>query len=183
MNNIRNWFTPAKRESIYAAIAALAPILVTAGVILPGNVEPILAIVAAVLQAFAGLLALVNLKPTEAARWFGTVGRAAIYSGAVGVSGAVVALGLITQEWATTALTYTSFGLTALAAILAVVTPKAVVFDRGEIVPAETAQAVVINNAIVEPVVEVPVALGVDSAVEPQVESATIQIVPEDRNG
>lgn len=151
MDRIRNWFTPATREKIYTAIAAIAPILVTAGVMLPGQVEPVMAIVAASLQAFGGLLALVNLKPTEAARWFGTVGRGVIYTGAVGVAGAVVALGIVTDEWATTALTYTSFGLTALAAVLAVITPKEVQVDPSEILPVE---AVVVDDAVVTPVAE-----------------------------
>ena len=155
MEAIRNWFTPATREKIYTAIAAIAPILVTAGVVLPGQVEPIMVIVAATLQAFGGILALVNLKPTDAARWFGTVGRGLIYGGAVTVAGAVVALGIVTQDWATTALTYTSFGLTALAAVLAVVTPEEVKVDPSEILPVE---AVVVDNAVVTPTVEEPVA-------------------------
>ena len=154
MNELRAWFTPAKREAIYTAIAALAPILVTAGVILPGNVEPIMVIVAAGLQAFGGILALVNLKPTEAARWFGTAGRALIYGGATTVAAAVVALGIVTQDWATTALTYTSFGLTALAAILGVVTPKAVTVSLDEISKPVIAEAVVVDNAVVTPVIE-----------------------------
>lgn len=149
MNAIRNWFTPANREKIYTAIAALAPILVTAGVVLPGQVEPIMVIVAAALQAFGGILALANLKPTDAARWFGTVGRGIIYGAAVTVSGAVVALGIVTQDWATTALTYTSFGMTALAAVLAVVTPKAVTVDISEIAPLPV-EAVVVEGAVLE---------------------------------
>lgn len=152
MNKFVEWLTPEKREKIYAAVAALAPILVTAGVILPGNVEPILAIVAAVLQAAAGTLALVNLKPTDAARWFGTVGRGVIYAGAVTVAGAVVALGIVTDEWATTALTYTSFGLTALASILAVVTPKFALDPV--IVEEEDVDALVVDGAIVAGTVE-----------------------------
>lgn len=154
MDAIRNWFTPATRERIYTAIAALAPILVTAGVVLPAQVEPIMVIVAAALQVFGGVLAFANLKPTEAARWFGTVGRGIIYGGAVTVAGAVVALGIVTQDWATTALTYTSFGLTALASILAVVTPKEVQVDPAEVLPVE---AVVVDNAVVAPVTEEPV--------------------------
>lgn len=160
MNAIRNWFTPATREKLYTAIAALAPILVTAGVILPAQVEPILALVAAGFQGFAGLLALANLKPTEAARWFGTVGRGVIYGGATVAAGAIVTLGLVTGDWAATALTYTSFGLTALAAILAVVTPKEVTFNANEIAPvAPTVDAVVLDDAVVEvaPVVVEPV--------------------------
>lgn len=150
MSGIRSWFTPATREKIYTAIAALAPILVTAGVMLPGQVEPVMAIVAAALQALGGLLALINLTPTDAARWFGTVGRGIIYTGAVGVSTAVVALGIVTQDWATNALTYTSFGLTFLAAVLAVITPKEVEVPANDI-PA--VDAVVMDDAVVTPVI------------------------------
>lgn len=142
MDRIRDWFTPQRREDIYTAIAAIAPILVTAGVILPGQVEPYMALVAALLQGFAGILMLVNLKPTEAARWFGTVGRGVIYAGGVAVAGAVVALGFVTQDWATGALTYLSFGLTALSAILAVVTPKTPAQEiAGQIILSDEANA------------------------------------------
>lgn len=157
MEAIRNWFTPATRDKIYAAIAAIAPILVTAGVLVPAQVEPIMVIVAALLQAFAGLLALVNLRATEAYRWFATAGRAVIYSGAVAVAGAIVTLGLVTQDWATSALTYTSFGLTALAAILAVVTPKVVDVPVEEIEgELSNVQAVVVDGAIIDPHVVPP---------------------------
>lgn len=148
MNAIRNWLTPATREKIYTAIAALAPIFVAAGLISPDAVEPWLVIIGAGLQALSGILALVNLRPTEAARWFGTVGRGIIYGGATAVAGAVVALGFISQDWATTALTYISLGLTAFQAILAVVTPKEVVFDSGDI-PVVVKAVVTPDNAIV----------------------------------
>lgn len=146
MNTIRNWFTPSARERLYTAIAALAPILVTAGILLPGQIEPILAIVAAALQGFAGILALSNLKATEAARWFGTVGRGIIYSGATVVAGAVVTLGIVSGDWANTALQYTSFGLTALAAVLAVITPKEVTVLPDEIAKVD---AVVVDDAVI----------------------------------
>jgi MFS family permease len=161
MNALRNWLTPATREKVYAAIAALAPIFVAAGLITPESVEPWLVIVGAVLQALAGGLALINLKPTEAARWFGTVGRGLIYGGATTVAGAVVVLGFVTNDWATGFLTYLSLGLTAFQAILAVVTPKDVVFNAADI--PVVAEAVVVDNAIVHPVVEVPGVLGADT--------------------
>lgn len=147
MNTIRNWFTPSARERLYTAVAALAPILVTAGILLPGQVEPILAIVAAAFQGFAGILALSNLKATEAARWFGTVGRGIIYSGATVVAGAVVTLGIVSGDWANSALQYTSFGLTAFAAVLAVITPKDV-----SVLPDEIAKidAVVVDDAVID---------------------------------
>jgi heme/copper-type cytochrome/quinol oxidase subunit 4 len=153
LESIRNWLSPATREKLYTAIATLAPILVAAGVITPNAVDPIMVLVGAGLQMFAGLLALLNLRPTEAARWFVTVGRGLIYGGAATVAGAVVTLGFITQDWATGALTYLSLGLTALQAILAVVTPKEVTFEASE-VPVVAKAIVTPDDAVVEPVVE-----------------------------
>jgi uncharacterized membrane protein YkvI len=150
MQAIRDWFTPATREKLYTAIAAIAPILVTAGLLLPGQVEPVMALVAAGLQIFGGALALFNLKPTEAARWFGTAGRATIYGSATVVAAAVVTLGLVSGDWANTALQYTSFGLTALAAVLAVVTPKEVTFDPSEIKQPVVADAIIVDDAVIE---------------------------------
>jgi hypothetical protein len=124
MNIFRTWFTPARREAIYAGIAALAPLLVSMGFLASEQVEPILIIVAAVLQTLMGILQLTTLRPTEAARWFGTVGRGIIYGGATTVAAAVVALGIIDNDFATTALTYVSFALTGLSAIIGIVTPK-----------------------------------------------------------
>ena len=166
METVKNWFNPANREKIYTAIAALAPILVTAGVIASDQVEPILIIVAALLQVFGGILALSNLKPTEAARWFGTVGRGIIYGLATTVAGALVALGVFTQDWSTNALTYASFGLTALAAILAVVTPKEVAFSPANI-PVIATAIITPENAVVVPVTEVPVAVAPEVQPEP----------------
>lgn len=153
LEKIRNWLTPATREKLYTAIAALAPIFVASGLLTPDSVEPWLVIVGAGLQALAGILALINLKPTEAARWFGTVGRGLIYGGATAVAGAVVALGFITQDWATGALTYVSLGMTALQAVLAVVTPKEVAF-AAEDIPVVVKAVVTTDDAVVSPVVE-----------------------------
>lgn len=168
LENIRNWLTPATREKVYTAIAALAPIFVAAGLVTPESVEPWLVIVGATLQALAGGLALINLKPTEAARWFGTVGRGLIYGGATAVAGAVVALGFITQDWATGALTYVSLGLTAFQAILAVVTPKEVSFAPGDI-PVVAKAIISTDDAVVEPVVEAPA-----TAVAPETEPVKV---------
>jgi hypothetical protein len=170
MNAIKTWFTPARREAIYAAVAALAPILVTAGVLADNWLQPILVITSAVLQAVAGIIALSNLTPTDASRWFGTVGRGIIYGGATTVAAAVVATGLITQDFATNALTGISFGLTALAALLGVVTPKEVEFALEDL-PVE-ADAIVVDGAVVEPVVEGLDTEPVDAVVAPDDEPA-----------
>lgn len=168
MNTLTQWLSPANREKIYTAIAALAPIFVAAGLVLPSNVEPIMVLVGAGLQVFSGVLALVHLKPTDAARWFGTVGRGVIYGGATTVAAAVVTLGFITQDWANGALTYVSLGLTALQAILAVVTPKEVSFPASD-TPVVVKAVVTTDNAVVSPVQE-PVAEATPVVVVPDAE-------------
>lgn len=179
MNAISNWFTPTRRESIYAAIAAIAPVLVTLGFISQGWVQPILVIASAVLQAFSGIIQLIHLKPTDAARWFGTVGRGIIYGGATTVAAAIVAMGLITNDFASTALTYLSFGLTAFAAILGIVTPKDVSVvvsptDPAPVGPVEASDQPVVEDSPAPATVDVPDV----PAVQPDVPAPTGDVEP-----
>lgn len=119
---ITAWFTSARRQAIYAVVAALAPILVYSSVIAEGQVETVLTIATVVIQAFGGLLALLNLKVRDVASWFITGGRAAIYAGAAIVAPAAADLGWITTDQSESFLTAASLALTALASILAVIT-------------------------------------------------------------
>ena len=121
IQKITAWFDAQHRQAIYAAVAALAPILVTLGVITDGQTEAVLVIGSAALQAFAGILALVNLTPRAAGEWFVTAGRGAIYALAAGVAPAAVALGWLTDAAAVNVLTGVSRGLTALAALIGII--------------------------------------------------------------
>lgn len=119
---LRAWFTAKRRTKIYAAVAALAPLLVYSGALVEGQVDHVLTITSVTLQAFGGLLALANYTPTAAANWFVSSGRAVLYGLAATLAPAAVGLGWVTTSTADTALTGVSLGLSALASIVAVIT-------------------------------------------------------------
>jgi len=114
------WFSPERRQAIYGAVAAIAPALVGIGVLSEPQVEAILIIVAAVLQAGAGLLAMLHLTPVQVGTWIQTVGRGAIYSLAATVAPAAVVLGWVTEAQSVNILTAVSLVLTVVASSLGV---------------------------------------------------------------
>lgn len=118
---IRGWFTSTRREAIYAAVAALAPVLVLTGRINETQIDPILTLTATVLQVLAAGLMLANMRATEAADWFQSTGRAVIYSLALAAAPAAQALGWLDADQASASLEALSLGLTALASIIAIV--------------------------------------------------------------
>lgn len=120
MSRLIAWFTAARRQAIYAAIAALAPVLVYSGNLAPEHVEPVLTLTTVALQMLAGIMMLANLNPRSAGDWFIRGGRATIYALAVAAAPAAVGLGWVTDEQSGTMLTGLSLGLTALSAIVAV---------------------------------------------------------------
>lgn len=148
--SVKGWFTQERREAIYLAVAGLAPILVTAGVITEGQIEFVLVIAAAALQAFAGLLALFNLKVSEAATWFTGVGRGVIYGLAATVAPAAVGLGWLTADSSVNLLTWVSLGLTALSAVIGVIylKPNNTEIAKG-IVAVPDSQAATVKAAVV----------------------------------
>lgn len=121
MKNLARWFTDGHRQAIQAAIAALMPLLVLGGWVLEGQVDVVLVAAGAVLQLAQGIVGLALLRPSDAARWFGTVGRALIYA----LAGAVGPLGVAFRWWgddtAALILTVTGLALTALASIVQIV--------------------------------------------------------------
>lgn len=115
------WFSAERRQAIYSSIAGLAPALIAIGLLSDPEVESVLVIVAAALQAAAGVLAILHLTPMQVGRWFQTVGRGIIYSLAATVAPAAVALGLLTDAGSVNVLTGVSVGLTVIASVLGVV--------------------------------------------------------------
>jgi len=115
------WFSPERRQAIYGAVAAIAPALVGIGVLSEPRVEAVLIIVAAVLQAGAGLLAVLHLTPIQVGTWFQTVGRGVIYTLAATVAPAAVALGLFTEVDSVNILTAISLILTVASSSLGVI--------------------------------------------------------------
>src|SRR5690606_25635272 len=79
----RRWLTIERRQAIYAAVAAVVPILVYAGLLSSGAVEHIMTLTQVTIQILAGTLALLNYTPRAAASWFVNQGRAAVYALAI----------------------------------------------------------------------------------------------------
>jgi phosphatidylserine synthase len=159
-NSIKTWFTQERREAIYLAVAGIAPILVTAGVISEGQTEFVLVIASAALQAFAGLLALFNLKVSEAASWFTGVGRGIIYALAATVAPAAVGLGWVNDDASANILTWISLGLTALAAVISVIylKPNNAEIASGNVSVPDSQVATVVAAAKVDAAIETGVA-------------------------
>jgi len=122
IDKLRAWFTAKRRTRIYAAVAAIAPLLVFTGTLVEGQVDHILTITSVTLQAFGGLLALANYTPTAAASWFVSSGRAVLYGLVAAVAPAAVGLGWVTTSGADTILSGFSLSLSALASVVAVIT-------------------------------------------------------------
>ncbi|WNM27563.1 hypothetical protein RN607_00755 [Demequina capsici] len=116
------WFTATRRQKIYAAVAALVPLLVWTGTLVAGQADHILTLTTIVLQAGAGILQIAHYTPAQAASWFITTGRLILYSTAGLAMPALVGLGLFTAAAGDTILQGLSMGLTALAAVVAVIT-------------------------------------------------------------
>lgn len=126
MKNLATWFTDGRRQAIQAAIASLMPLLVLGGWVAEGQVDVLLVTVAAVLQLTQGIVGLALLRPSDAARWFGTVGRGLIYALAAAVGPLGVAFRLWGDDTAALILTITGLTLTALAAIVQIVNVQTV---------------------------------------------------------
>lgn len=113
------WFTPGKRAALYAVIAALVPFVQNIVGFDDDAASAWVAIGGAVLQAFAGLLMILNLSRSDAASWFTAQGRVAIYAGLAGVAPALQAIGLFSPEQTAAILSYISQGLGIVAALVA----------------------------------------------------------------
>lgn len=126
MKKFASWFTDARRQAIQAAIAAIMPLLVVGGWVLEGQVDVVLVTAGAVLQLTQGIAGLALLRPSDAARWFGTIGRGLIYAFAAAVGPLGVAFRWWGDDTAALVLTTTGLALTALAAVVQIVNVQTV---------------------------------------------------------
>lgn len=126
------WFTPGKRAALYAVIAALVPFVQNIVGFDDDVAAAYVAIGGAVLQAFAGILMIVNLSATSAATWFTENGRGAIYAGLAAVAPALQTVGVFTPEQSTVILSYISQGLGIVAALVAALYIKPVAKEAAQ---------------------------------------------------
>lgn len=116
------WFDTTRRQSVQAAIAAIAPLLLTLGILTEGALEQWTLIAGAVLAAVGPLVSLVNLTRSQFASWLITGARGVLYGGAAVVVPALAVLGYIGQDQSTQILSLLSHSLTVLAAVVAIFT-------------------------------------------------------------
>ncbi|UOE45900.1 hypothetical protein [Agromyces larvae] len=120
LERLRAIFTINRRQSIYAAVAVIVPLLVNLGVITEGVGGQILALLGGALALLAAILQLVNFSPAGVASWFLNVGRAALYAAAGVVVPALVFFGVISQDLGVAALAQISTVLASLAALVGI---------------------------------------------------------------
>lgn len=121
---LKEWFTDERRQAIQMFGVVIATLLVTTGTITHEQTQHVFTIVALAIQLFAGIVSLVNLTVHDAASWFLTVGRGAIYAAAPIAAAAGVGLGLIREDAVPNILTWVSLALTAVAAVVAILFNK-----------------------------------------------------------
>lgn len=126
MNTLTTWLTDGRRQAIQAAIVAVLPLLVYGGVFSDGQVEPVVAVAAAVLQVVQGLIGLSLLRASDRYRWFNTIGRGLLYALAASVGPLGVAFRWWGDDTAAAILTVAGLALSALAAVVQIVNVQTV---------------------------------------------------------
>lgn len=121
---MKTWLTNERRQAIQMLGIVIATLLVTTGTITHEQSQHVYTIIAMLIQVFAGIVSLMHLTIRDAASWFLTVGRGAIYAAAPVVAAAGVGLGLIREDAVPNILTWVSLGLTAVAAFVAIIFNK-----------------------------------------------------------
>lgn len=121
VRSIAGAFDTATRQRIQMFLASLAPILVGLGLATTAETEQWLIISAAVIQAVAGILNLINLRGAWSI-WKAV--RGVIYTLATGVAPSLTLLGYIDPATSAAALSGLSLGLSSLSALIAIFTSK-----------------------------------------------------------
>ena len=134
---LRAFFSIERRQSVYAAVAVLVPLLVNLGVIAEGVGGQILAISGGALALLAAVLQLVNFTPEGVASWFLNIGRVALYAAAGVAVPALIYFGIITQDAGAAALAQISTVLASLAALVGIFFSVPVVEPEVEPTPTE----------------------------------------------
>lgn len=141
METLNKIFTPERRQQIQLFLASLAPLLILGGFATQEQTEQGLIIAGAVIQFFAAILSLVNVRRGDyGAGW--AVIRAAIYGLAATVSPALVFFGLYDESTNAALLAGVSLALSTLSSALAIFIGKSQQLDAVE--AAAKAQGVIL---------------------------------------
>lgn len=126
MKKLAAWFTDDRRQALHAALGTLAALAVAAGWVNENQSTVLVGLIGSGLVLLQGVISLTLLRPSDAARWFGTAGRGLVFSLAAAAGAAGVAFGLVGDEQVTQWLGLVSVGLTAISSFLAVVNVQTV---------------------------------------------------------
>lgn len=119
MNKLAEIFTPERRQQIQLWLGSFAPLLILGGFATQAQTENALIIAGAIMQFFAALLSLVNVRKGDwGAGW--AIVRGAIYTLAAVVSPTLVFFGLYDDQTNAALLTGISLALSSLSALLSI---------------------------------------------------------------
>lgn len=119
MDKLAAIFTPERRQKIQLFFGSLAPLLILTGFATEEETQQYLIITGALLQFFASILSLINVRKGDyGAVW--AIVRGAIYTLAAIVSPVLVFFGLYDETTNTALLTGLSLGLSSLSSLLAI---------------------------------------------------------------
>lgn len=133
METLNKIFTPERRQQIQLFLGSLAPLLILTGFATQAQTEQWLIISGAVIQTFAAILSLVNVRKGDLGAGWAVI-RGAIYTLAATVSPALVLLGYYSEETNAALLTGLSLGLSSLSALLSIFIGKSQQLEKVEAV-------------------------------------------------
>lgn len=141
METLNKIFTPERRQQIQVFIGSLAPLLILSGFATQAQTEQYLIIAGAILQFFASILSLVNVRKGDwGAGW--AILRGSIYGFVAVVSPTLVFFGIYSPETNAALLAGISLALSSLSSLLAVFVGKSQQLEKVEAVA--KAQGVII---------------------------------------
>lgn len=126
LHALRVWLTDVRRQALHAALGTLATLGVTIGWVTDDQAALIAGMTGSALALLQGGLGLLLLRPSDAARWFGTTGRGLVYGLAAAAGALGVGFGVWGDDNVTQALGIVSVGLTVVSSFLGVVNVQTV---------------------------------------------------------
>lgn len=126
MKKLAAWFTDARRQALHAALGTLAAFALAAGWLNTAQSDALVGLSGSVLALLQGTVSLSLLRGSDAARWFGTMGRGLVFGSAASAGLAGIVFGLLQEAQVTHWLGLLSIALTSLSSFLAVVNVQTV---------------------------------------------------------
>lgn len=130
MRKLAAWFTDTRRQALHAALGTLAAFAVAAGWLNDDQSQALIGLTGSFLVLAQGVVSLSLLRASDAARWFGTVGRGVVFGFAASAGAAGVVFGILDNATVEHWLAMASIGLTSLSSFLAVVNVQTVDAER-----------------------------------------------------